>query len=681
LRAAASPLFPSNQPSIPQLFVSAPGGQVSRVETGRLQPQGRPVFATVDQLLFLAADPTLPLDRDGNPAVSLYRSRILDGRPEAPMPVTILGQEVKQQTPPDPNSPQSESLQLLSVTQRPVIAGQQLAFVGRLAAGTGSGNPSVGYLTQSLAEPSGAPVLVAKQGDASLLVSGTNGIPMAIIRGFSLLNDGRLLLEGLSPGAAPMLHITGPAGASGVGGPGIAAATPIQAPAPLLREGFDLGRDDQNRELSLTAVLGPPHALGPGQELVTARFSYKNSTDGGEGLFLVGRSQQVTPLGLTGENRRSSPAGLSFTAFADNSTTAGSPDDFCFNGAPTTDYRTLGLPSVATEGSGVNLVFKALATRAGAPVYGLFKWSGGGIESIGLEEDATLTAGQVGPLNLAQWAAGPSGSCYLMVRPRGGGPARLLRCVARPVSASTTIESWVAPEASRAGAGRSAPDDLQNFVLDGGEQLFVQGTFAGRRGVYRVPQPGQYLPVVQEGQALSPMQPGQPAASDLVFGDAFGLLPDSRFGGLLFRAAVVNRRTGVRKRGLFSLDAAGPHIVLIEGLTIRVRGSIAVAQLDDLSDTLDRQAGKWTAFAALIDHGTRWAIFRQDRSANANDSELVVQEGPQPDGSGPITLDPSQLLGFPCRSGPLFSINEQGLVAYMASDHKQWRLWLWGQNQ
>jgi hypothetical protein len=60
-------------------------------------------------------------------------------------------------------------------------------------------------------------------------------------------------------------------------------------------------------------------------------------------------------------------------------------------------------------------------------------------------------------------------------------------------------------------------------------------------------------------------------------------------------------------------------------------------------------------------------------------TSLVAQEGQSmPGGSGAkvVSLDPGPILDLPAGSGPVFTLNDAGDVAFMATDGQQWGIYL-----
>lgn len=56
--------------------------------------------------------------------------------------------------------------------------------------------------------------------------------------------------------------------------------------------------------------------------------------------------------------------------------------------------------------------------------------------------------------------------------------------------------------------------------------------------------------------------------------------------------------------------------------------------------------------------------------------ERLNQEGQRlPDGTRIRSLDPGKVLDLPDGSGPVFTLNEEGDVAFLASDGKAWGLY------
>jgi hypothetical protein len=84
-----------------------------------------------------------------------------------------------------------------------------------------------------------------------------------------------------------------------------------------------------------------------------------------------------------------------------------------------------------------------------------------------------------------------------------------------------------------------------------------------------------------------------------------------------------------------------------------------------------------TAFATRGSDG-RWAIDRW----RAGVTIRVAQEGQAlPDGMKIVSLDPEALLDLPPGSGPIFTLNEVGDVAFLASDGQRWGIYLFSDEQ
>jgi hypothetical protein len=55
---------------------------------------------------------------------------------------------------------------------------------------------------------------------------------------------------------------------------------------------------------------------------------------------------------------------------------------------------------------------------------------------------------------------------------------------------------------------------------------------------------------------------------------------------------------------------------------------------------------------------------------------IAQERAGMPDVPSFASLDPSLLLGLSCRTGPLFSLNDAGAVAFLASNGQRWGIYL-----
>jgi hypothetical protein len=259
-----------------------------------------------------------------------------------------------------------------------------------------------------------------------------------------------------------------------------------------------------------------------------------------------------------------------------------------------------------------------------------------------------------------------------MARPAGR-PARLFR------RRGATREALVVPGRTPVTAGLVV-DDLQDFVVTADGELFVSSRDIGlgAAGILRV-EPSGLRPVAIPGQPLPRLADGR-EVSDLVFGEQFGLMPDSSRGGLLFRAKVSTTDgipTG--RRGLFRLGPQGLETLLVEGLGVAGARSVTVGSL---ADSLDRQSRNGTSVFAVTTNRIGWVLYRTRVTRNAAGeatvtTDALAQEGTSLPGVPRFpTMDPSRLLSLPCRSGPLFSLNDSGAVALLASNGTRWGIYL-----
>lgn len=632
-----------------RLYIAAPGGEASLIALGRLVPQGHLVLAD-GRLFFLAADRALPPGLNGRSPVGLYRLRLAAGRPVGqPEPVAASGQAV----------PGKPGARLLGVTQVPVLSARVAAFEARFGDPGQPTAAATGFfqvlLDGTLADGS----LVSEEG-AEL----PGGNRLAILRDLSYRADGTLVFGGLLPGAGPLVATVTPqaATASAVRTQSVQGVTV----APLLAMGDDLGAGRK-----LKAVLSPPIALGPDRQLLTARFSQEGGP-GGEGLYAIGRDRQAQAVALTGGTALGSAA--PFSGFADtNLATAALPADCSTVSAL---FRLLGAPSVSPDG---NVVFKARLDRGGASSFGVFQWSGGDPVTVGLADAMPDTLAVLPddhpPYDLMRWVAGPAGRAYLMARPAGGGP-RLYRRAA-PDPSPTGLELLVLPGVTPVTGASPAPlTYLSDFVVSGDGSVFVSGGAVGSPGIFRV-DTARLTPVVTTGQPVPRLADGRELRG-LAFGSRFGLMPDSARGALLFRADVVSGDTV--RRGLFRLGPQGLETVLVEGVGIAGARDLTV---ETLSDSLDRQSANGTTVFAAFSTKDGWTLFRsrviRDSQGNVTSvaaAPIAQEHGSLPGVPGFAALDPSPLLNLACRAGPLFSVNDSGGVAFLASNGQRWGVYV-----
>jgi hypothetical protein len=643
------------------LFLVGPDGLVRPVrlvspDTGRrLQPQGRPVF-TEGRLFFLAADPGMPPDRNGRPPVGLYRVYRSGGNPTGgPEPVAVFGQPV----------PGLAGARLLGVTQRPEVSTREVVFGALFSGGERFPVPTPGLFRVPLDGKLEDGLLAAAEG-----IELPRADRVANFREVYFTADGSLVLDSLLPGAGPLVDTLPPVAATS-GGFRPQSVQADLAP-PLLVTGTDLGSGRR-----LEALLGPLVSLPPDRErfLFTARFSQNGLH--GEGLFTIDTSQQVQVVAVTGSAAPGLPGAI-FRGFGDQ-----------------TAY-SLGPPSVSTDG---HVVFKALAEQNQARIFRVFQWR---------QPDAIATL--VGPTisepdrdDLLRWAAGPSGRAYYLERyttPSGTGTRLFTGSSAGPlplvVPGQTTIGD--------AGAGTSPTPTLttlSDFVVNGAGEVFLQGAKGAgtgatqETGLFRVEpvqtaaEPTRVAPVVSQGQSV-PLMAGGTALPGLVFGGSFTLRRNSACGDLYFEADLLKPGvSGSRTTGLFRRNAQGVvetlltqsleagserHVTLVvippDVECNRVSGAFGTSQT--------RQTASGTTAFATYNETDGWVIYR----LRAGGYTLVAKAGQElPGGTRLVSLDAGSLLGLAPGYGPLFTLNDAGDVAFLATDGQRWAVYRFSDSQ
>lgn len=636
---AAAPASP-NEPA--ELHLVAPDGSERLVAGGRLQPQsrlqprGRPVLGPGGQLFFLAGDTGLPPDAEGVPPVGLFRL----GKGGA-VAVAVPGQEVLGKP----------GVRLLTIGQ-PVASATGVAFEAQFGATGASASSQTGFFQVPLSGALTAESLLAGEGAP---LPGANRL--ALLRSLSFRADGRLVFAGLQPGAAPLIAAL-PAVVAGARPRTQAVQRAVVE--SLLTVGQPLDRPDRQ----LQTILSPPIPLGGDRQLVAARYTQAGGP-GGQGLFIFDESKQVQAIALTTDPRSS--AGAPLAALADAPTPVPSPAIDCFAFSFSPNPRAIGLPSAASSGNLTNVIFKAFL--AGTSGFGLFQWTGAAIAPVALDNDHLLP-GDPTPYGLERWTAGVPG--------RGAAPsvfflARNKQDKARLFERSAAgLRPLIDPDVDTT--------DLRDFVVTGDGGVFVAygGQFARVSGIFRVQQ-GRLQPVAMPGGSIPPFAGGRnDEVRDLSFDVRFGLMPDSARGPLLFRAEVVMGQRYVG-RGLFRLGPQGLQTLLIERMGVAGARDLIV---DSLADSFDRQTANGTTVFATFSKKDGWTLTRsrvtQDSTGRITVTTTpVLQEGqPLPGGKRIVSLDPSLLLTLPCRSGPLFSLSDQGTVACLASNGERWGIYL-----
>jgi hypothetical protein len=469
---------------------------------------------------------------------------------------------------------------------------------------------------------------------------------VAILRSVTYTADGTLLFGGLLPGAGSLVGTITPPRPVGTAARTAAVARIQAGPpavAPLLAIGQPLDRPDRR----LLAILSRFVALGADRQLLVARFSLSDGSVG-EGLFTLARNGPVQALAVTGD-AAAAPPGARFAGFGD------------------TSVYTLNPPAVSSDGS---VVFKAKLDQGGTPNFGVFQWNGTTITSVGLTDpnpdNLALTPDDLPPYDLDHWSAGPGGSAYLMERHRTRTAVPVTRLFEHfPTGLAPLVVPGLTPVTGQV-VGPLA--DLFDYVVDSAGDVFVQGAAAGTQEVLAV-RPAGLAPVVTQGQPIPAPLDGTDVRG-LVFGGSFALMPDTARGVLLFRGGVTRQGTPESgQQGLFRLSPQGVQTLMVESLAV---GGSRDLTYGTLATTPDRQTVNGTSAFATFGSG-RWTIFRW----RAGKTTLVAQEGGSlPGGAHVVSLDPGPVLDLPAGSGPVFTLNDAGDVAFLASDGTRWGIYL-----
>lgn len=619
------------------LFVALPSGGVVPIvgAGGRVQPIGQPVFGpdgTESLLFFLGRETDRPLDRNGRIPVALSRSRLANGLVVVDS-VAAPGQPV----------PGKLGAQILTVTQQPVVSKNAVTF-GALFGGTENFPvPSGGLFRVPLGGTLVNATLVAAEG-ADL--PGANRV--AILRSLAYTTDGTLLFNSLLPGAGSLVGLVTPPRSPGVAARAkTAAAARIQAGPPGVMPLLAIGQPLDRPDRILLAVLGRFIALGTNRQLLVARFSQTGASIG-EGLFTLAENGQVQALAVSGDPAPA-PAGARFAGFGD------------------TSAYTLSPPAVSADGS---VVFKAKLDQSGTPTFGVFQWNGTTIIAVGLAnpnpDNLALTPDDSPPYNLSRWSAGPAGSAYIMEQHQTRSSVSVTRLFEHlPVGLAPLVIPGLTPVTG----GSALPlTSLLDYVLDSAGNVFVQGAAGGASSVLAV-RPAGLAPVVTQGQAIPAPLDGTPAGG-LVFGGSFALMPDSGQGVLFFRAGVTRQGTPESgQQGLFRLGPQGVQTLMVESLAV---GGSRDLTYGTLATSPDRQTVNGISAFATFGSG-RWTIFRWQ----AGKTTVVAQEGGALPGGGKIvSLDPGAVLDLPPGAGPVFTLNNAGAVAFLATDGTRWGIYL-----
>jgi hypothetical protein len=332
-----------------------------------------------------------------------------------------------------------------------------------------------------------------------------------------------------------------------------------------------------------------------------------------------------------------------------------------FNGFADTPIYLLEPPSVAADG---RVVFKALLDQHGTSLAGIFLESPGGQPMPIFQPSNPLD-----PNELAGWAAGPAQSVYVLDRPAGGVGTLLS-------GTGPSLQPLVRPGMTPATSG-GVVTDVTSFVLDGGGRVFVVAQTTGGAGLFRVdvsqPNRVQLVPTAIRNMTVSQL-PGDQGNGYLFDGDInyFQLEPDSQYGDLVFRATVVQKIGQVGTEGEFELTPSGliTHVIASEDVN-----SARNLGIDPLG-SYPTQTRNGRTVSTDFD-GKVWSIYRFQTDPQGNTiQELIAQERKGVNGAPSLILDTQALLEQETDlrpiSGPVFTVNDNGDVAFLASDGKVW---------
>jgi hypothetical protein len=338
---------------------------------------------------------------------------------------------------------------------------------------------------------------------------------------------------------------------------------------------------------------------------------------------------------------------------------------------------TLNPPSVSADGS---VVFKARLDRAGTPIDGVFRWTGSTLATVGLSapdpDNLAITADDVGPYALDRWAAGPAARAYLLARHKTRSAIPVARLFEHR---ETGLIPLVVPGLTPvAGATPSPVTDLSDFVLNRAGSLFINARNGDSAGVLSLGPTG-LAALALKGQPIPRSSDGSDAPGH-VFEGSFSLLPDTAQRDLIFEAGVLKTGTDKPvKRGRFRLDPTGVVLTdIVEGLGMAGARDL---QLDTLATSLTSQSVNGATVTAFLSGG-RWSIVRTRVSVSPQGKltvtpVIVAREGQALTGAGRIvTLDPGPVLSLPAGHGPVFALNQDGDVSFLASDGLRWGVYL-----
>jgi hypothetical protein len=302
----------------------------------------------------------------------------------------------------------------------------------------------------------------------------------------------------------------------------------------------------------------------------------------------------------------------------------------------------LGPPSVADDG---RVVFKALLDQNKTPLAGIFQWTTGA--------SPTLIMGTSDPRDLIGWAAGKLGLNYILVRPQGG-VGRLY------VGMGGLVPAPVSP---------SGLTDLTDLALNSNGDIFVAGSGPNGTGVFQLVG-SQYtpMPVAVKAATQVPPIPGILGAGYTFDGVFFNLVPTSLRGRLIFRATIA--KGGDTKLGEFAFGASG---LVSRQVAVLLSSSARTLISSSLGNTPPSQNRNGITISANPGSG-RWSLvlFRGD-----SPPQTIVREGQMlPNGTQIKVLDAGPLLQQETdpvfHNGPVFTIDDAGNVAFLASDGQGW---------
>jgi hypothetical protein len=617
----------------------------------RYHVEGQPMFAP-GWLFFLATDVTSLPDRNGRLPVGLYRVRVINGTAlTTPVAVAVPGGRV----------PRTGGAQLLGVTQQPVLSETEIAFGvlfqgGQLfSGGVRFRIPTPGILRLKLGD-----VLPLDQGQPDVgeldIREGTllpNANQLAGFRGLRYTANRSLVYDSVLPGAGPLADRPGRSLTRSQMAPGRTAAVDQAGTIndPLLPTGASLG-DGRTLEAQLSAVVALPSATDT--FIFVAKFSKDGGT--GEGIFtlrLQNGQRDVQPVALTGAEVTDWP---------------GPPVHPAILGLGDQPGYKLKPLSVSADG---NVVFKALVEVDGpqpgsrARTFAVFQWRQTSPPSaptfLGASEEV------LGKDSLRRWAAGLSSNAYYLTRSPSA--VRLNQKV------GASIQRILPPNLN----------PLQDFVVNGAGKLFASDAATALPGVLvridtpvRAGDPLQVQRIAEPGKQ-APRGVGGSYAGYL-FDGSFTLQPQLACSDLYFIAGVTKGATS--GRGFFHVGSDGTTVdtMLIEEFSAG-HNSVSKSWIPEFpeepcnrpagSPSISQAAGGVLPIVFAIYSGERdgWTIYRY------MDGVFTVVASEKERLSGDrrrYYLDAGPMSGLAPGSGPEFTIDATGEVAFLASDGQRW---------